>query len=240
MDDVDSLKIRVGGLPADPEPPLDYALFFSIHGLINEYLGEAVILRDGKIARVKTLEEAESVEFAEPLGQCEACTTLGGSSTLPWTLEGRIKNLDYKTLRYPGHFEKIRLLRDLGFFSENLLKIGDAEASPRDMTSTLLEEHLDRGEVRDLVAFRVEAEGLIGGRLHRRRLQMIDRFDESTGFSAMRRGTAFPASLVLQHLARGLVPRRGALRLEEAIAPGPYLAELAEHGLVLEESLEKL
>ncbi len=241
MDEVDSLRIRVGGLPSDPQPPLDYALFFSIHGLINEYLGEAVVLKGGKIARVPTLSETEILELPEPLGRCEACPTLGGTSTLPWSLEGRVRELEYKTVRYPGHFEKIRLLRDLGFLEEEPLEIEGARLSPRRFSGDILTRHLDRGrEIRDLVIFQVEAEGRLDGRARRRRLRMIDRYDEETGFSAMRRGTAFPASLVLQLLARGETPREGAMRLEEAIVPGPYLSELAEHDLVLEESLEDL
>lgn len=241
MDEVESLRIRVGGLPTEPEPPLDYALFFSIHGLINEYLGEAVVLRDGKIARVPTLEETEVLDLPEPLGRCEACPTLGGTSTLPWTLEGRVRELNYKTVRYPGHFEKIRLLRDLGFFEKEPMEIEGGRFSPRRFSGDILTRHLDRGnQIQDLVIFQVEAEGRLDGATRRRRLRMIDRYDEATGFSAMRRGTAFPASLVLQFLARGETPRVGALRLEEAIAPGPYLAELAEHGLLIEESLEDL
>jgi len=240
MSEAESLKIRVGGLPADPRPPLQYALFFSIHGLINEYLGEAVLLRDGRIVRVPTLGEVESLQLPDPIGRLEAFTTLGGSSTLPWTLKGRVRNLDYKTLRYPGHVEKIRLLRDLGFFDQANRRIGKAEISPRDLSTELLREQLDQGPVRDLVIFQVEAEGRIEDRAKRRLLRMIVRYDESVGLSAMRRSTAFPASLVLQHLARGESPRPGALRLEEAISPAAYLAELAEHGLVLEETLEDL
>ena len=241
MDEVENLRIRVGGLPADPEPPLDYALFFSIHGLINEYLGEAVVLSDGEIARVTTLNDTEIIDLPEPLGRCEACPTLGGTSTLPWSLKGRVRELNYKTVRYPGHFEKIRLLRDLGFFEDSPKKIGGAEVTPRQFSADILTEHLDRGSaVRDLVIFQVEAEGEIDGVNKRRRLRMIDHFDEKTGFSAMRRGTAFPASLVLQFLARGDAPRLGAMRLEEAIAPGPYLAELAEHDLEILETLEDL
>jgi len=237
MEEVESLRIRVGGLPQNPEPPLDYALFFSIHGLINEYLGEAVMLREGEIVRERTLGEVEAIDLPEPLGRCEAFATLGGSSTLPWTLKGRVRNLDYRTVRYPGHVEKIRLLRDLGFFDETPLAVGGSKISPREMSSAVLERLLNRGEVPDWVIFRVEAEGTLDGRRVRRRLQMLDGFDAATGLSAMRRTTAFPASLVLQFLARGESPHPGALRLEEAVAPGPYLAELARHDLKIETSL---
>ncbi|MDP6669668.1 MAG: saccharopine dehydrogenase C-terminal domain-containing protein, partial [Candidatus Krumholzibacteria bacterium] len=196
MDQVEQVKIRVGGLPQDPRPPLDYALFFSIHGLVNEYLGEAVQLRDGKIHLQTTLDDVESLEFPEPVGLCEAFSTLGGASTLPWTLQGRVRNLDYKTLRYPGHADKIRMLRDLGFFSETPEE-GDA-GSPREFTSRILEKYLTSFEAKDLILFRVDAEGKQGQRNIHRRFEMMDFFNEEQGMSAMRRTTAFPASIVLQ------------------------------------------
>ncbi|MBN2169960.1 MAG: saccharopine dehydrogenase NADP-binding domain-containing protein [Candidatus Krumholzibacteriota bacterium] len=237
---VDAVRIRVGGLPQAPRPPLDYALFFSIHGLINEYMGEAVVLRGGRVATVPTLTEVEAIRFPEPVGDCEAFTTLGGTSTLPWSLAGRARELDYKTVRYPGHAAKIRLLKDLGFLDETPVDLAGARVSPRDLTGRLLERVLAEDGVRDLVVFRVEAEGTLDGRRRRRRFEMIDRYDEATGLSAMRRGTAFPASVVLQMLARGEGAGPGAHPLETAVPARPCLAALAERGLVLTEILADL
>src|SRR5690606_11402887 len=100
---VESMKLRVGGLPAHPKPPLNYKLVFSVRGLTNEYLEPADVLRDGKLQRVPSLGDVESLEFPAPYGTLEAFTTSGGCSTLPRTLAGRVRNLDYKTIRYPGH-----------------------------------------------------------------------------------------------------------------------------------------
>ncbi|MBM4118497.1 hypothetical protein FJ251_12325 [bacterium] len=233
---VESLKIRVGGLPQRPRPPLDYSLFFSVHGLINEYMGEAVALRGGELVSVPTLAEVESLEFPPPVGRCEAFATLGGTSTLPWTLRGRVRELDYKTVRYPGHAEKIRLLKQLGYFDEAPLSVEGRAVAPRALSAALLTRALSEEGVRDLVVFRVEAVGESPAGRRRRRFEMIDFYDEATGLSAMRRTTAFPAATVLSLIAQGEGAGPGAHSLEVALPAERCLAELARRGLVIARS----
>ena len=229
--ELDALRIRVGGLPQNPAAPLNYALSFSIHGLLNEYTGEDWVLRDGQLRRLASLEELEELELPPPLGLCEAFITRGGAGTLPASLAGRARHLDYKTIRYPGHAAQIRLLRDLGFLDEEPVDLDGLPVAPRALTARLLGRHLRSADIRDLVVFRCEAEGLLEGRRRRRRYDLLDFYDESTGLSAMRRCTAFPASVVLQMLGRGEGPGPGAHRLEHAVAPAPCLEELARRGL---------
>src|SRR5688572_9240369 len=100
---LDEIHIRVGGLPQDPKPPLDYQMVFSVEGLINEYIERARVIRGGKITEVESMTEIETLEFPAPFGKMEAFQTSGGTSTLPDTFRGRVKELDYKTIRYPGH-----------------------------------------------------------------------------------------------------------------------------------------
>ena len=236
MERVESLRIRVGGLPQHPRPPLDYSLFFSVHGLINEYMGEAVVLRGGELATVATLEDVESLEFPAPVGRCEAFATLGGTSTLPWTLRGRVEELDYKTVRYPGHAAKIRLLKELGYFDEAPVAVEGRPISPRALSAALLTRALTEEGVRDLVVFRVEALGETPAGRRRRRFEMIDVYDEATGLSAMRRTTAFPAATVLSLLAHGEGAGPGAHSLELAVPAERCLAELARRGLTIARS----
>ncbi|MBY0405672.1 MAG: saccharopine dehydrogenase NADP-binding domain-containing protein, partial [Cyanobacteria bacterium] len=75
LENVNTVQIRVGGLPKFPKPPLNYQLFFSVHGLINEYMGRSVVLKNGKIEEVETLTEVESIHFRDPIGNCEAFHT---------------------------------------------------------------------------------------------------------------------------------------------------------------------
>src|SRR5437763_6728743 len=110
LQSVDEIHIRVGGLPLAPKPPLDYQLVFSVEGLINEYVERARVIRDGKIVEVDSMTEIESLDFPEPFGRMEAFQTSGGTSTLPETFLGKVKALDYKTIRYPGHCDKFKTM----------------------------------------------------------------------------------------------------------------------------------
>src|ERR671917_551892 len=107
---LDELHIRVGGLPQTPRPPLDYQIVFSVVGLINEYVERARVIRGGQVVEVESLTEIEALEFPAPFERMEAFQTSGGTSTLPDTFHGRLQELDYKTIRYPGHCEQFKLL----------------------------------------------------------------------------------------------------------------------------------
>jgi lysine 6-dehydrogenase len=124
---------------ARTRPPLGYALFFSMHGLLNEYSGDSVCLRDGKIERRPTLTESEWIQFPEPVGLCRATHTSGGISTLPWSLEGKVRRLDYKTVRYPGHWPRIAFLKEIGLLATRPLRIGRTTLPPRDVLAALLQ-----------------------------------------------------------------------------------------------------
>lgn len=110
----DSVKIRVGGIPVRPVGPLGYQLDWSVNGLINEYLEPCEVLQNGFRAWVPALEDCEPLAINQTL--YEAFNTSGGLSTLGRTFEGQVLNMDYKTVRYPGHRDKVALLRDLGLF----------------------------------------------------------------------------------------------------------------------------
>ena len=107
FDKVKSLKIRVGGLPQNPRPPLNYQMVFSSEGLINEYWEPVVILENGQKKIVNPMTGVETLEF-DGIGELEAFYTSGGTSTLPDSYRETIDFLDYKTIRYPGHCQLFR------------------------------------------------------------------------------------------------------------------------------------
>src|SRR5947208_7205198 len=117
FDTLDEIHIRVGGLPLHPKPPLDYQLVFAVEGLINEYVERARVLRRGRIMEVDSMTELEELSFPPPFETMEAFQTSGGTSTLPETYDGRVRDLDYKTIRYPGHCAKFKTMIDLGLCS---------------------------------------------------------------------------------------------------------------------------
>lgn len=228
----DAVRIRVGGLPRAPKPPLGYGIVFSAEGLINEYVEPCEILRAGRAVTVEPLADAEPLRFAAPFGRLEAFNTSGGSSTLPETMRGRVRNLDYKTIRYPGHCAQVRLLFDLGLMSS---RPGPGGVKPRTVLARLLEEKLGF-ETDDVVLLRVEA---TRGR-RRVRFELVDRADRRTGLTAMMRTTGFPAAVACLTLARGRATRAGVLPGELAFEPQGFIHELAGRGLALRQSVRRV
>jgi lysine 6-dehydrogenase len=238
LDEVEEVHIRVGGLPQSPKPPLNYQMFFSMHGLINEYIGESVILKNGKIEKVSTLTDLESLSFKDPAGEFEAFHTLGGISTLPWTYEGKIKTMDYKTIRYVGHCHQIKTMADLGFFEEQAIEVKNREGQisqviPRDFFAALVTPRLTFEENRDLVLVRITVIGAKAGEPLKHTYEIVDRFDAKTGFTAMMRTTAYPVAILAQMLANGDIAERGVLPLETGVPTGKFVNYLNERGIAL-------
>ncbi|RMG26943.1 MAG: hypothetical protein D6732_20700 [Methanobacteriota archaeon] len=230
---VDSCKIRVGGLPQEPRTMLKYQQVFSIRGLTNEYLEDAKVIRNGKIMTVPSLTEVETLEFPEPWGELEAFQTAGGTSSLPSIYEGKIKELDYKTIRYRGHVQFFQFLKEFGFLSEH--EIGGV--IPRAFTEQLLQTYLPKDEP-DAVLARIVVKGNKGGRKHTDKLQLIDLMDPKTGFSAMARTTAFPISIIGQMVVEGRIKMKGVIPGEIAVPYSQFLQELEKRDICFEKTSE--
>jgi len=220
---LDSIHIRVGGLPQTPKPPLDYQMVFSVEGLINEYIEPARVIRDGKVVTVESMTELETLHFEEPFTTMEAFQTSGGTSTLVETFLGQVQDLDYKTIRYPGHCAKFKTMIDLGLCSSTPIDVDGTQVKPRRVLGELLVANLPHDEP-DVVLVRVEFAG--GGK--RLRYDIVDRSDPDTGLSAMMRTTAFPASIVALMMARNQTTSKGALPQERCIPPELFMEELAK------------
>ena len=245
FDEIEEIHIRVGGLPQDPQPPLNYQLVFSVEGLINEYVEVARVIRDGSVTEVKSMTEIEPLEF-EGFPPLEAFQTSGGTSTLPDTFLGRIRELDYKTIRYAGHCEKFKTMIDLGLCSSDDILVDYQKVTPRKVFGQLLQTHLP-ADGPDYVLVRLDFVGRGGtrtpssamsrnGEQWRLRYNIVDKFDEATGLSAMMRTTAFPASIIAQMMAHGDVLMRGATPQEKAIDPDKFVAELDRRNIKIKMS----
>lgn len=234
FDEVEEIHIRVGGLPQHPKTLLEYQLVFSVEGLINEYIEVARVIRDGKISEVESMTEIESLSF-DGFPALEAFQTSGGTSTLPDTFLGKVKELDYKTIRYAGHCEKFKTMIDLGLCSSEEIMIDYVKISPRKVLANLLTTFLPADEP-DYVLVRVEVVGKKDGQDKRVCFDIVDKQDETTGLSAMMRTTAFPASIIAQMMANGDVLMRGATPQEKAIDSDKFVAELARRNIIVVES----
>lgn len=234
FDETEEIHIRVGGLPQKPKTLLQYQLVFSVEGLINEYIEVARVIRDGEIKEVESMTELESLEF-EDFPPLEAFQTSGGTSTLPDTFSGKIKELDYKTIRYAGHCEKFKTMIDLGLCSSEEIVADFVKIKPRKVLGELLQKHLPSDEP-DYVLVRLEFVGKKDGETKRLRYDIVDKFDELTNLSAMMRTTAFPASIIAQMSARGEVAMRGATPQEKAINAEKFVAELDRRNIKIKEN----
>ncbi len=230
-----AVRIRVGGLPQHPEPPLHYRCVFSARGLLNEYLADADVIRGGELTTAAAMTELEEDDYPT-LGTLEAFLTTGGISTLPRSLKGHVDSLDVKTLRYPGHCAQIRLLLDLGLAGESpVTTAGGLSVAPRDVLEAVLEQEFpDDGK--DLVVSRVEAEGTKDGAPCRIRYEMLDYADPASGLSAMQRTTAFPATSLAYALAAGTVTFAGAQPAENWFPLDTLIADLAARGVKVERT----
>jgi len=243
----DALRLYVGGLPERPTPPFHYQLVFSVEGLINEYVEPARILRKGKLTTIEPLTEPEDFHLAgfSPL---VAFHTSGGTATLPETFEGRVGECFEKTLRYPGHFDLLCELKELGLFSSEKMDFGGAKVAPRAMMSKIFAgKFASKGP--DVCIMRLEAHesvnragarGLLGGRLKGRvaSFTMVDHYDPKTDMSAMMRTTAFPASIVVQMLGSGAIGKRGAVLQELDVPADLFLNEMEKRGIEIDYAME--
>ena len=229
----ENVRIRVGGLPAHPKPPLNYKLVFSVRGLTNEYLEPAEVLRNGDVLRVPSLTEPERLDFPPPFGTLEAFNTSGGSSTLPKTLRERVRNLDYKTIRHPGHMAAFAGMAALGLLSEEPVD----GVVPRAFTEKLIERTLVDDDT-DVVLVRVTVDGLREGRPARLVFEIIDRHDVTTGHSAMARTTAYPAAAIAYMLGVGAVGEHGVLPGELAVPLDAFVQAVRARGIDVVERWE--
>jgi lysine 6-dehydrogenase len=221
FEQLDAIRMRVGGLPQHPRPPLNYQIVFSAEGLINEYIEDAEVIRNGERSMVPSMSDLEEIIFPPPFGTLEAFNTSGGASMLPELFEGRVRELDYKTIRYPGHCEKFRVLLDLGFADSEPLAFGNIVQTRRELFTDLLRKKLDFQD-KDLVLLRVTVSGTRHSHKATLAYELIDYYDEKARMTAMMRTTAFPTSVIAQMLARGDINARGVL-LPELCVPGDAL-----------------
>jgi len=226
----------VGGIPEKPVPPIGYTITWSAEGLIDEYVRDVSIIEGGEKISVPALSGLEEIEFPG-VGVLESFYT-DGLRTLADSIEG-VDSMWEKTLRYPGHVEKVRLLRELGFFADEPVKTRVGEVTPKDVTARIFERTLWMPEVGDLLAMRIEVSGESGEEEKKYEYRLVDYFNHETGVSAMARTTGYTAAIVAGMLAKGKVTEKGVL-VTENLAKDPrftegLLSELRKRGVQVEE-----
>jgi len=231
LDKVDEVKIFVGGLPQNPEPPLNYQIVYSLEGVLDYYTTLSWVVRDGKRFQVKALSEIEPVHFDAPVGELEGFHTAGGLSTMAFRYADQIPTMEYKTLRYPGHAKIMEAIRDLGLLDLDPVDVKGARVSPRDVAVAQMGPRLTKPDGKDLVALRVIVSGKKSGKPKTIKYELVDRYDEERGISAMMRTTGYSLSITGQMQARGEVQPPGVHTPDECMPGQKYIAELAKRGI---------
>ena len=203
FEELRSIKLRVGALPQHPTGLLAYSFNWSPEGVVNEYLNDCEVIEDGEHKWVSPMEWVETVHVNGV--RLEAFTTSGGLGTMCETYRDRVLNLDYKTMRYPGH------ARLMNFFFHELLMREDRELAGRILKNA--KPPVDE----DVVHIHVSAEGLQQGHLSRReyvRSYYPVRIGESE-WRAIAWTTSSSVCAVIEMVSAGLLPDTGFLRQED-------------------------
>jgi lysine 6-dehydrogenase len=239
LDVVDSIVISVGGLPFRRVPPWEYRIVFSATDVIEEYTRPARLVEDGRVVTKPALSEVTPFDLPG-VGTLEGFLT-DGLRTVLSTVKAR--NLREQTLRWPGHAEKMRLLRDTGFFGGEPIEAGGTRVAPRAVTETLLFRMWKRPEgEEEFTVLRVESRGSRAGRPVRLVHDLLDRTDVRTGATSMARTTGFPCVIAALLLASGAFQERGVFPLE-LLGPRPdlfaaFVEGLAARGIAFSEKEE--
>lgn len=241
LDKTETILIYVGGLPVVREYPYEYKAGFSPIDVIEEYTRPARYIENGKLVIRPALSDPEYINFEE-VGTLEAFNS-DGLRTLADTLNA--PNMKEKTLRYPGHIEKMRMLRESGFFSQEEIEVNGNKIKPIDLTSKLLFPmwELKEGD-EEFTVMKIIVEGEKDKRKIRYTYSLLDRHDKKTNTHSMARTTGYTATIVLRLIANRLFDRKG-------ICPPEYIGQkpdcvdfvlngLKERGVIYNQVVENL
>jgi saccharopine dehydrogenase-like NADP-dependent oxidoreductase len=235
FDEISSFVCFVGGLPEVRRWPYEYAAVFSPIDVLAEYTRPARIVEQGRVVVREALSEVELLDLPG-VGTLEAFNSDGLRTLL---VIDDIPEMKEKTMRFPGHAERMRMLRETGFFSEERIEVGGEHVRPIDVTAALMFPmwQLPDGEG-DLTVMRIAVEGVRGRRRVRRTWDMLDRCDHENGVTSMARTTGYTCTAAVRALAAGLYREPGLVPPEVlGRAPGVYdfiVERLAERGVRFE------
>jgi lysine 6-dehydrogenase len=235
LDEVEDVRMYVGGLPQHPKPPLNYQIVYSMEGVLDYYTTPVLVLENGRIVEKEPLSEVEEVEFPEPLGKLEAFLTAGGVSRMPYRFQGVVPAMSYKTLRYPGHAYLMKSIRDLGLLDAEPIQVDGTEVTPRDAFIATVTPHLLDPDGRDVVVMRVVVRGKREGEPTAIAYELVDFYDQEKGVTAMMRTTGYGLATIAWLQANGAV-EPGVWTPAECVAADDYITALSECGIRIERS----
>ncbi|MFN3939306.1 MAG: saccharopine dehydrogenase C-terminal domain-containing protein [Chitinophagales bacterium] len=210
--EVQNFECYVGGLPAERIWPYEYKAPFSPADVLEEYTRPARFLRDGKLITKEALTDPELMYF-DGVGTLEAFNS-DGLRSLVQTMS-HIPNMIERTLRYPGHIELMRVLRETGFFSKEWIEVQGQKVRPLDVTSKLLFPKWKLGDLeQEFTVMRIIVEGMENAKFVSYTYNLLDRFDKNTHTSSMARTTGYTCTAAAQLVLRGMFSQKGVFSPE--------------------------
>lgn len=223
FNEVDDVRIYVGGLPFARHWPFEYGTVFSVADVVEEYTRPARVFEEGKLVSRRALSEVERIDVAG-IGTLEAFL-IDGLRTLLRTVPAR--TMKEKTLRYPGHAEKMEVLREAGFFDDGAIELRSGSVVPRELTSRLLSRAWRLADdAEEFTYLKVVVTGRKLGKTLRTTFELLDKTHRATGTTSMARTTAFPCAVIARMLARGEYRDPGVRPLEMLAANRDAAARL--------------
>ena len=213
FNELDNIEIYVGGLPNKPIPPLEYKITFASDSVVDEYVNPAKIIENGKVVirdALSGIEDFPDISLGYPL---EAFLTDGLRSLID-TIKSP-KNMFEKTIRYKGHADKVRFLRDMGFFDSQKRILDGTSVIPRRLTESLFDEKLKLTDVGDTIILKVKVSGTKSGEKLTKVANMVYRCEANPDFTGMSITTSSPASIIAQMIGENMVKGKGLVTMEE-------------------------
>lgn len=211
LEEVESFVCYVGGLPVERTLPWQYKAPFSPIDVIEEYTRPARIVENGKIVEKEALSESELLWFPN-IGTLEAFNT-DGLRTVLQTI--KVPNMKEKTLRYPGHIDYIKFLKEIGLFNTEKINLKDCAVSPIELTSkVLINQWQFREDEEDLTVMRIIISGKKDSKTAVIQYDLFDRYDKQTHAFSMARTTGYTCTAVVRYLVKNDLPK-GLITPEE-------------------------
>ncbi len=232
FDEVESIHIWSSSLPKEPVPPFNYQLVFSPVGLVHEYFDPVFILKNSKVTTVDPLKGYELIRFdSQPeLGDLEAFYVSGSVTSLVRQLEGKVKELSYKTLRYPGHRDIVKAMQVLGFDSDRIIDIR-TNLTYQDILVRQIQKHLPKGQ-KDIALVKIVIEGVRNGEAVQQVYELTHENNLDDNISSLMMCAAIPTLIIAEMICTNKLKGKGGVTPPERVIPkDEFLKELKKKGI---------
>ncbi|MGJ9459693.1 saccharopine dehydrogenase family protein [Oceanobacillus sp. CF4.6] len=234
LDEAEEAVMICGGVPKHPLPPLWYQVVFRLESVMGLYTRKSLASENGKVVEIPSFSGLETLKFPDPVGECEAITS--DAHSVAFTLKDKVKRIYEKTVRHKGHFEKMRVLNELGFLEDTQIEVEGKQVNSKQFTMALLEPQLKGESNEDITVLRVSVKGRKKDKEVKLEWEMVDVYDKENNITSMAKTTAYPAVIMAEWIAEGRITNKGVIAPEELVIGAlfdPFITELESKGITI-------